>query len=104
MRIEKCVLAASGGSGAIAGFAVLPLATNGSGTLGVLMTLTPPATSGQTDLILDVTAEAPEVGAKYRQATSPAGTARPTCSMPLTTDDPVLRQRMRLGRRLDLHV
>jgi RHS repeat-associated protein len=39
----------------IAGFAVLPLATNGSGTLGVLMTLTPPATSGQTDLILDVT-------------------------------------------------
>jgi RHS repeat-associated protein len=38
----------------IAGFAVLPLATNGSGTLGMLMTLAPPATSGQTDLILDV--------------------------------------------------
>ena len=42
------------GTGTIAGFAVLPLATNGSGTLGVLMTLTPPAISGQTDLILDV--------------------------------------------------
>jgi hypothetical protein len=55
MRIENCVLAALGGSGAIAGFAVLPLATNGSGTLGVLMTLTLPATSGQTDLVLDVT-------------------------------------------------
>jgi RHS repeat-associated protein len=39
----------------IASLAVLPLATNGSGTLGVLMTLTPPATSGQTDLVLDVT-------------------------------------------------
>jgi RHS repeat-associated protein len=38
----------------IAGAAVLPLATNGSGTLGVLMTLAPPATSGQTDLLLDV--------------------------------------------------
>ncbi|HEV3077070.1 MAG TPA: RHS repeat-associated core domain-containing protein [Thermoanaerobaculia bacterium] len=38
----------------IAGAAVLPLATDGSGTLGVLMTLAPPATSGQTDLILDV--------------------------------------------------
>ncbi len=39
---------------AIAGAAVLGLATNGSGTLGVLMTLDPPATSGQTDLLLDV--------------------------------------------------
>ncbi len=38
----------------IAGAAVLPLATNGSGTLGVLLTLAPPATSGQTDLLLDV--------------------------------------------------
>ena len=52
----------------IAGAAVLPLATNGSGTLGVLMTLAPPATSGQTDLLLDVSgyfapaAAAPVVG------------------------------------------
>ncbi len=38
----------------IAGMAVLPLATNGSGTLGVLVTLVPPATTGQTDLLLDV--------------------------------------------------
>lgn len=38
----------------IAGAAVLPLATNGSGTLGVLMTLAQPATTGQADLLLDV--------------------------------------------------
>jgi RHS repeat-associated protein len=43
------------GKATIAGFAVLPLATNGSGTLGVLMSLAPPATSGQTDLVLDLT-------------------------------------------------
>ena len=49
----------------VAGFAVLPLATNGSGTLGVLMTLAPPATTGRTDLLLDV--------AGYFAAT-PAGT------------------------------
>jgi RHS repeat-associated protein len=48
------VSASPPGHSTIAAFAVLPLATNGSGTLGVLMTLAPPATSGQTDLILDV--------------------------------------------------
>src|ERR1700674_1346734 len=48
------VSASPPGNAVIAGAAVLPLATDGSGTLGVLMTLAPPATSGQTDLILDV--------------------------------------------------
>ena len=48
------VSASPPGTAVIAGAAVLPLATDGSGTLGVLMTLAPPATSGQTDLILDV--------------------------------------------------
>jgi RHS repeat-associated protein len=48
------VSASPPGKAVIAGAAVLPLATDGSGTLGVLMTLAPPATSGQTDLILDV--------------------------------------------------
>ncbi|HEY6323483.1 MAG TPA: hypothetical protein VJA16_18230 [Thermoanaerobaculia bacterium] len=41
------VSASPPGKAVIAGAAVLPLATNGSGTLGVLMTLAPPATSGQ---------------------------------------------------------
>jgi RHS repeat-associated protein len=49
------VSASPPGKATIAGFAVLPLATNGSGTLGVLMSLAPPATSGQTDLVLDLT-------------------------------------------------
>jgi RHS repeat-associated protein len=48
------VSASPSGHATIASFAVLPLATNGSGTLGVLMTLAPPATSGQADLLLDV--------------------------------------------------
>ena len=38
----------------VAGFAVLPLATSASGMIGFFMTLEPPATSGQTDLLLDV--------------------------------------------------
>jgi hypothetical protein len=48
------VVSASPARTVVAGSAVLGLATNGSGTLGVLMTLAPPATSGQTDLLLDV--------------------------------------------------
>jgi hypothetical protein len=39
----------------IAGMAALPLATSGAGTLGIFMTLAPPATVGQADLLLDVT-------------------------------------------------
>jgi uncharacterized repeat protein (TIGR01451 family) len=50
--IADTVIAPVGGT--IAGFAVLRLATSGAGTLAFLMTITPPADEGQTDLLLDL--------------------------------------------------